>query len=71
MAMAGFGVIGVIGGWVAAVGVILCAAIVWIGLPGHGLAEKRLPVRPMIKFFLGVAVYLRAVQRPDVRRHAR
>src|SRR6185369_3799046 len=28
MAIAGFGVIGVIGGWVAAVGLILCAAVV-------------------------------------------
>jgi stage V sporulation protein B len=58
MAMAGFGVIGVIGGWVAAVGVILCAAIVWIGLPGPVAPEDRLPVRPMVEFFAGVAVYL-------------
>jgi stage V sporulation protein B len=58
MAMAGFGVIGVIGGWVAAVGVILCGAIVWIGLPGPIAREDRLPVRPLIEFFVGVAVYL-------------
>lgn len=58
MAIAGFGVIGVIGGWVAAVGVILCAAIVWVGLPGRVAPEDRLPVRPMIGFFLGVALYL-------------
>jgi stage V sporulation protein B len=58
MAMAGFGVLGVIGGWVAAVGVILCAAIVWIGLPGRVAPDERLPVRPMIEFFAGVAVYL-------------
>ncbi|HMG55250.1 MAG TPA: oligosaccharide flippase family protein, partial [Kofleriaceae bacterium] len=58
MAIAGFGVIGVIGGWVAAVGVILCAAIVWVGLPGPIAAEDRLPVRPLIGFFAGVAVYL-------------
>ncbi|HET7503560.1 MAG TPA: oligosaccharide flippase family protein, partial [Kofleriaceae bacterium] len=58
MAMAGFGVIGVIGGWVAAVGVILCAAIVWIGLPGKIAPDERLPVRPLIQFFLGVALYL-------------
>lgn len=58
MAMAGFGVIGVIGGWVAAVGLILCAAVVWIGLPGPVAREDRLPVRPMIEFFLGVALYL-------------
>ena len=58
MAMAGFGVIGVIGGWVAAVGVILCAAIVWVGLPGKIAPGERLPVRPMIQFFVGVALYL-------------
>jgi stage V sporulation protein B len=58
MAMAGFGVIGVIGGWVAAVGVILCAAVVWVRLPGPIAREDRLPVRPMIQFFAGVALYL-------------
>lgn len=58
MAMAGFGVLGVIGGWVAAVGLILCAAIVWIGLPGQIAPEDRLPIAPMIRFFAGVAVYL-------------
>jgi stage V sporulation protein B len=58
MAMAGLGVIGVIGGWVAAVGVILCASIVWIGLPGKIAPEDRLPVRPMIRYFAGVAAYL-------------
>lgn len=58
MAMAGFGVIGVIGGWVAAVGVILCAAIVWVGLPGKIAGDDRLPVRPLIQFFAGVALYL-------------
>lgn len=58
MAIAGFGVIGVIGGWVAAVGLILCGAIVWIGLPGPIAPEDRLPVRPLIEFFLGVALYL-------------
>jgi stage V sporulation protein B len=58
MAMAGFGVTGVIGGWVAAVGLILCAAVVWVGLPGPVAREDRLPVRPMIAFFLGVALYL-------------
>ncbi len=55
MAMAGFGVIGVIGGWVAAVGVILCAAIAWVGLPK---TTERLPVGPMIRYFASVALYL-------------
>ncbi len=58
MAMAGFGVVGVIGGWVAAVGVILCASIVWIGLPGRIGRDQRMPVRPLIAFFAGVAIYL-------------
>ncbi len=58
MAMAGLGVVGVIGGWVAAVGVILCAAIVWVGLPGSIGKDERLPVRPMINYFVGVAAYL-------------
>jgi O-antigen/teichoic acid export membrane protein len=56
MAMAGFGVVGVIGGWVAAVGLILCAAIVWVGLPGA--SEQRLPVAPMMRYFAGIALYL-------------
>jgi stage V sporulation protein B len=58
MAMAGFGVVGVIGGWVAAVGIILCASVVWIGLPGPVAPDEKLPVRPLIEFFLGVALYL-------------
>ncbi len=56
MAIAGFGVVGVIGGWVAAVGVIICVAIAWVGLPGK--IDTRLPVRPMVEFFAGVAIYL-------------
>ncbi|MEO8701538.1 MAG: oligosaccharide flippase family protein [Kofleriaceae bacterium] len=65
MAMAGLGVVGVIGGWVAAVAIILCAAVVWVGLPksdksGEGGAKsiERLPVKPLVRYFLGVAVYL-------------
>lgn len=58
MAMAGFGVVGVIGGWVAAVGVILCAAIVWVGLPKLPADAERLPVSPLVRYFLKVAVYL-------------
>jgi len=55
MAIAGFGVTGVVGGWVAAVGLILCAAIAWVGLPGK---TDKLPVRPMLVYFGKVAVYL-------------
>src|SRR4051812_46910891 len=58
MAMAGLGVIGVIGGWVAAVGIILCASIVWVGMPGRIPREERLPVRPLLGFFVGIALYL-------------
>ena len=56
MAYAGLGVTGVIGGWVAAVGVILCVAIAWVGWP-RGFSE-RMPVRPLVEYFGGVAVYL-------------
>src|SRR5687768_5540213 len=58
MAMAGLGVIGVVGGWVAAVGAILLIAATWIGLPGRDAAPEPFPVKPMIKFFIGVALYL-------------
>lgn len=59
MAMAGLGVVGVIGGWVAAVGVILCAAAVWVGLPRTGGAGvEKLPVKPLVQYFIGVALYL-------------
>jgi stage V sporulation protein B len=58
MALAGFGVIGVIGGWVTAVGIILCASIVWVGLPGKIATGDRLPVGPLVRYFAGVAVYL-------------
>ncbi len=58
MAMAGLGVIGVVGGWVVAVAIILLAAIAWIGLPGPISDADRLPVKPMLKFFTGVATYL-------------
>jgi O-antigen/teichoic acid export membrane protein len=59
MAVAGLGVIGVIGGWVAAVGAILMIAVTWVGLPGKAAATGgTIDVRPMIKFFIGVAIYL-------------
>lgn len=58
MAMAGLGVIGVVGGWVVAVGVILVVATAWVGLPGAIAPAERLPVAPMLRYFVGVAVYL-------------
>jgi stage V sporulation protein B len=58
MAIAGFGVIGVIAGWVAAVAFILALAVVWVGLPGAASKARPVPVAPMVRFFVGVAVYL-------------
>ena len=59
MAVAGTGVIGVIGGWVAAVVFILLLAIVWIGMPARdGKLGAKLPVAPLVRFFSGVAIYL-------------
>jgi stage V sporulation protein B len=59
MAMAGLGVIGVVGGWVAAVGLILMIAMTWIGLPGKAAAgDEPIAVKPLINFFFGVAIYL-------------
>lgn len=58
MAMAGLGVIGVVGGWAAAVGLILMIAATWIGMPGRIETAEKLPVAPMVKFFIGVAIYL-------------
>jgi len=58
MALAGLGVIGVIGGWVAAVGIIFATSVAWVGLPGKIAPEDRIPVKPLLTFFAGVAVYL-------------
>lgn len=58
MAMAGMGVLGVIGGWAIAAGLILMIAAIWVGMPGPLAAEERLPVWPMIAYLGQVAVYL-------------
>jgi stage V sporulation protein B len=57
-AIAGLGVIGAVGGWVAAAGIILVIAVLVIGLPGREGKTEAMPVRPMVKYFAGVAVYL-------------
>jgi stage V sporulation protein B len=57
LAIAGFGVLGVIAGWVAAAGLILIVAIAWVGLPGKTGAQQ-LPVRSLVDFLARVAVYL-------------
>ncbi len=58
LATAGLGLYGAIGGWVAAVAIILTVAMFVVGLPGRLEPAARVPVRPMLRFFAGVAVYL-------------
>jgi stage V sporulation protein B len=58
MAMMGLGVIGVMGGWVVAVGMILLISVIGVGLPGRIAQADRLPVKPMLGFFVRVAIYL-------------
>jgi len=58
MGVIGAGVVGVIGGWVAAVAVILVLTVLWVGLPGKIAAAARQPVAPMVKYFARVAIYL-------------
>ena len=58
MAVAGTGVIGVVAGWVAAVAFILVVAIAWVGMPSRGgRVVEKLPVAPMVRFFISVAIY--------------
>ena len=64
MATAGFGLMGAIGGWAAASLTIFVISLFVVGLPGriqpgdeaHGVTV--VPLRPMVTFFIGVAVYL-------------
>ena len=59
LASAGFGLYGAIGGWVAAVALILLVAPFIVGLPGRRSdAAARQPLRPLLRFFGGVFVYL-------------
>jgi O-antigen/teichoic acid export membrane protein len=58
MAMAGMGLLGVIGGWAIAAGLILTAAAAWVGMPRSIPVAEQLPVRPMIAYLGQVAVYL-------------
>lgn len=60
LTMAGLGLYGAVGGWVTAVGCILILASIVVGLPrlkGSPDAERE-PLGPMLRFFVGVAVYL-------------
>jgi stage V sporulation protein B len=59
MAMAGFGLMGAIGGWAAASLTIFVISLFVVGLPGREKAGAEVvPLRPMITFFIGVAIYL-------------
>ena len=58
LATAGLGVYGAVGGWVAAVALILIAATFVIGRPGTIAEADRVPVKPMVQYFVKVAVYL-------------
>jgi O-antigen/teichoic acid export membrane protein len=55
LAAAGFGVLGVIAGWVAAASSMLIIAAIAVGMP-RGAAPA--PLAPMVRFFASVAVYL-------------
>jgi stage V sporulation protein B len=58
MAAAGFGLYGAIGGWAAASIVILMVSTVVVGLPGRAAGQPGQELGPMIKFFIGVSIYL-------------
>jgi stage V sporulation protein B len=59
LASAGFGVYGALSGWVGATAVILLLSTVVVGLPGaRRVGEVDQPLRPLIGFFVSIAVYL-------------
>jgi len=60
LTMAGLGLYGAVGGWVIAVGCILIVASVVVGLPSlrRQAEADREPLGPIVRFFVGVAVYL-------------
>lgn len=58
MAMAGFGLMGAIGGWAAASLSIFVISLFVVGLPRRQAGDEDVPLRPMVTFFIGVAVYL-------------
>ena len=59
MATAGFGLMGAIGGWAAASLTIFVISLFVVGMPGRIKAgDEVVPLRPMVTFFIGVAVYL-------------
>jgi O-antigen/teichoic acid export membrane protein len=59
LASAGFGVYGALSGWVGATAIILVVASFAVGLPGRRRSDEAAqPLRPMIGFFVSLAVYL-------------
>jgi stage V sporulation protein B len=58
LATLGFGVLGAYLGWVTAAFSMLVIASFLIGRPGRIAEADRVPVQPMIRYFLRVAVYL-------------
>jgi O-antigen/teichoic acid export membrane protein len=59
LAILGFGLYGALTGWVGAVAVILVIAVFVVGLPGKEAdAQGVQPLKPMLTFFIGVAIYL-------------
>ncbi len=56
LASLGLGILGAIGGWVAAVAVILVIAALLVGIPRA--TDGRYPISPLARFFAAVAVYL-------------
>src|SRR5690606_33364255 len=60
MAMAGFGLMGAIGGWAAAAWAILLVSTAVVGLPRRAAADAgpSVSLRPMVGFFVSVSVYL-------------
>jgi len=59
LTMAGFGVYGAYSGWLAAAALVLVVAMFLIGLPNQDArAAAKSSVKPMTRYFLGVAIYL-------------
>lgn len=58
MAVAGATVVGLIGGWVAAVALILVLAVLWVGLPGRISPDDKKPIAPLVRYFARVGGYL-------------
>lgn len=58
LATLGFGVIGAYAGWVAAAFAILLISSFVIGMPGKVAPGDQIEVKPMVRYFARVAVYL-------------